>query len=343
MAYDYLILAAGARHSYFGHPEWEQFAPGLKSLDDAVEIRRRMLLAFELAEKTDNSAVRNAALNFVVVGGGPTGVEMAGAIAEIARVTLVRDFRHINPAQARVILVDGGSRVLQGFAPELSQSAREQLEWIGVEVRLETVVEEVSEGGVLLKDGSRIAANTIIWAAGNAASPLGTSLNVPCDRQGRVIVEPDLSIPGHPEVMVIGDMAHFEENGNVLPGQSPVAMQQGRHAAGNIRALMAGGWTKPFSYFDKGSMATIGRHAAVADAGFIRFSGFMAWLAWLFIHIIFLVGFRNKLVVLFNWAYAYVLYGRGARLITASRTPLPEKPAQIASRKTTLDDSGEDL
>ncbi len=315
--YDFLIVAAGARHSYFGHEAWEKFAPGLKSLDDALEIRRRMLLAFEIAEKTDDDEIRKAAMTFVVVGGGPTGVEMAGAIAEIARVTLVKDFRHIDSAQARVLLLDAAPRVLPMLDPELSESARRQLFDIGVEVRLITPVEKITQEGVELKGGEKIAARTIIWAAGNAASPLGESLGVPLDRQGRVIVREDLSIPGRRDIFVIGDQAHFAPgDGTPLPALSPVAMQQGRHAARNIRALLAGGWLEPFEYFDKGTMATIGRHRAVADAGFMRFSGWLAWLAWLFVHVIFLVGFRNKLMVLLSWGYAYVTYGRGARLIT---------------------------
>ncbi len=315
--YDFLIVAAGARHSYFGHEKWEKFAPGLKSLDDALEIRRRMLLAFEIAEKTDDDEERRAAMTFVIVGAGPTGVEMAGAVAEIARVTLVKDFRHIDSSQARVILLDSAPRVLQMLDPELSESARRQLFDIGVEVRPLTQVEKVSEDGVHIKGGEKIAARTIVWAAGNAASPLGASLGVPLDRQGRVMVKDDLSIPGHRHVFVIGDQAHFAPGGGApLPGLSPVAMQQGRRAARNIRNQLAGGWTEKFEYFDKGTMATIGRHRAVADAGFMRFSGLPAWLAWLFIHIIFLVGFRSKVTVLLSWAYAYVTYGRGARLIT---------------------------
>jgi NADH dehydrogenase len=308
--YDYLIVAAGARHSYFGHDKWEKFAPGLKNLDDALEIRRRMLMAFEVAEKTDDDAVRDAAMTFVIVGAGPTGVEMAGAIAEIARVTLVKDFR--------LLLIEGASRVLPLFTPDLSESARRQLFDIGVEVRVNTIVEKLSEEGVTLKGGEKIPARTIIWAAGNAASPLGDSLGVPLDKQGRVIVKEDCSIPDHREVFVIGDMAHFAPGGGdrPLPGLSPVAMQQGRHVARQIKVLLAGGWTERFEYFDKGTMATIGRNKAVADAGFMRFTGFIAWLAWLFIHVLFLVGFRNKLLVLANWAYAYFTYGRGARLIT---------------------------
>ena len=315
--YDFLIVAAGARHSYFGHEKWEKFAPGLKSLDDALEIRRRMLLAFEIAEKTDDDAERRAAMTFVIVGAGPTGVEMAGAVAEIARVTLVKDFRHIDSSQSRVILLDSASRILQMLDPELSESARRQLFDIGVEVRPLTLVEKLTEEGVQIKGGEKIAARTIVWAAGNAASPLGASLGVPLDQQGRVIVREDLSIPGHRDVFVIGDQAHFAPGGGApLPGLSPVAMQQGKHVARNIRILLAGGWTEKFEYFDKGTMATIGRHRAVADAGFMRFSGLPAWLAWLFIHLIFLVGFRSKVMVLFSWAYAYVTYGRGARLIT---------------------------
>ena len=317
IAYDYLIVAAGARHSYFGKDEWEKFAPGLKSLDDALEIRRRMLLAFEIAEKTKDDAVRKAAMTFVIVGAGPTGVEMAGAISETARATMVNDFRHIDSTEARVILLDAAPRVLPTFAPDLSESAKRQLEHIGVNVQLNRMVAELDETGVKLKDGEKIEARTVVWAAGNAASPLGASLGVPQDRMGRVIVKEDLSIPGHPEVFVIGDQAHFPlANGTSLPGLSPVAMQQGRHVAVNIEALMAGGWTKKFEYFDKGTMATIGRHAAVADAGFIRFSGLLAWVAWLFVHVLFLVSFRNKLTVLSNWTWQYISFGRGARLIT---------------------------
>jgi NADH:ubiquinone reductase (H+-translocating) len=318
IAYDYLIIAAGARHSYFGHDKWEKFAPGLKNLDDALEIRRRMLMAFEVAEKTDDDEVRKAAMTFVVVGAGPTGVEMAGAIAEIAKVTLVRDFRHIDSSQARVILIEHAPRVLPPFTADLSESARRQLFDIGVEVRLSTLVEKISEEGVALKGGEKIAARTVIWAAGNAASPLGASLGVPLDRQGRVIVKEDCSIPGHHDVFVIGDMAHFAPGGgdNPLPGLSPVAMQQGRHVAKQIKILLAGGWTQRFEYFDKGTMATIGRNKAVADAGFMRFTGFIAWMAWAFVHLVFLIGFRNKILVMMNWMWAYLTFGRGARLIT---------------------------
>ncbi len=317
LPFDWLVIAAGARHSYFGHAEWEKFAPGLKSLDDALEIRRRMLLAFEIAEKTSNDAEREAAMTFVVIGAGPTGVEMAGAISEIARVTLVKDFRHIDSSQARVILVDAATRVLPVYAPDLSESARRQLFDLGVDVRLKSQVENLTEAGVTLKDGETIPTKTVIWAAGNAASPLGQSLGVPLDKQGRVIVNTDLTVPGHANIFVIGDMAHFAPGGGApLPGLSPVAMQQGRHVARNIRIQMAGGWMEAFDYWDKGTMATIGRHRAVCDAGFMRFGGFIAWCAWLFIHLIFLVSFRNKVTVLASWAYAYFTYGRGARLIT---------------------------
>lgn len=321
LEYDYLIVAAGARHSYFGHDEWEKAAPGLKSLDDALEIRRRMLMAFEIAEKTRDDAEREAAMTFVIVGGGPTGVEMAGAIAEIARVTLIKDFRHIDSSQARVHLIEGGPEILSAFSGELPESARKQLANLGVEVRLGTRVEQVSEEGVELSGGEKIASKTVIWAAGNAASPLGASLGVPLDPQGRVIVKEDCSIPGHGEVFVIGDQAHFAAGeGKPLPGLSPVAMQQGRHVAKNLIALLRGQPTERFEYFDKGSMATIGRNAAVAEMGSIRFSGIIAWFAWLFVHLIFLVGFRNRIAVLFNWAYAYLTYGRGARLITGRKS-----------------------
>ncbi len=315
--YDYLIVAAGTRHSYFGRDEWEKFAPGLKNLDDALEIRRRMLMSFEIAEKTKDDAEREAAMTFVVVGGGPTGVEMAGAIAEIARVTLIKDFRHIDSSQARVYLIESGPEILQAFSGDLPVSGLKQLTALGVDVRLNRKVEAISEAGVTLTGGEKIAARTVVWAAGNAASPIGASLGVPLDRAGRVIVQPDCSIPGHPEVFVIGDQALFPlADGRALPGLSPVAIQQGRHVAKNIAALMRGEATTRFEYFDKGIMATIGRNAAVAEMGSLRISGFFAWMAWLFVHIIFLVGFRNRLAVLFNWAYAYLTYGRGARLIT---------------------------
>jgi NADH dehydrogenase len=318
--YDYLVLATGTRHSYFGHPEWEQFAPGLKSIEDALDLRRRMLLAFELAEKTTDDAERRKAMTFLIVGGGPTGVEMAGAIAEIARETLLHDFRHIDSSHARVILIDGSPQVLTAYGPELGECARRQLFDLGVDVRLLAHVTGVAADGVTLKNGEHIAAQTIVWAAGNTASPLGGTLGVPLDKAGRVIVEQDCRVPGHPEIFVIGDLAHFAPAaGTPLPALAPVAMQQGRHVAGNIRKLLAGGWTEPFSYFDKGSMATIGRYRAVADAGFMRFTGFPAWCAWLFIHLVFLVSFRSKIGVMLSWGYTYLVFGRKARLITGRR------------------------
>jgi NADH dehydrogenase len=314
--YDYLIVATGARHSYFGHPEWERLAPGLKSLEDAVEIRRRILLAFEYAEKISDEAARKAAMTFVIIGGGPTGVEMAGAIAEIARYTLAKDFRHIDPSQARVILVEGEPRVLAAFPEDLQISALKQLVDLGVEVRTGIHATNLSEQGLQVGD-EFIPCRVKIWAAGNNASFVGHSLGAPVDRVGRVIVNKDLTIPDHPEVQVIGDLANFShQTGEPLPGVSPVAMQQGRHAAHNILAMIDDRKPQRFWYFDKGSMATIGRNKAVADLKLVHLSGIPAWLAWLFIHVIFLVGFRNRLAVLFQWAWAYFSFNKGARLIT---------------------------
>jgi len=314
--YDYLILATGARHSYFGHDEWEKLAPGLKSLEDAVELRRRILLAFEFAERTTDEAARKAAMTFVVIGGGPTGVEMAGAIAEISRYTLAKDFRSIDPSEARVILIEGTPRLLAAYPPDLSERARKQLIALGVDVRTGARVTDITESGVKL-DGEFIPCRVKIWAAGNNASFVGKTLIASVDRVGRVIVNDDLTIPGHPEVQVIGDLANFShQTGEPLPGVSPVAMQQGRQAARNILRMIRGGKPQPFRYFDKGSMATIGRNKAVADLKFFHLSGLFAWLAWLFVHIIFLVGFRNRLLVLIQWAWAYLTFDKGARLIT---------------------------
>jgi NADH dehydrogenase len=323
LEYDFLVLAAGARHSYFGNDAWEARAPGLKTLADALEIRRRILLAFEEAEKLPDPSEQKAALTFVVAGAGPTGVELAGAIAEIARVTLARDFRNFDPASARVILADMAPRVLAAFPPELSEKARRQLEALGVEVRLGTGVTRLDSDVVGFTDGSTLRARTVLWAAGNAASPLARALGVPVDRQGRVIIQTDLSIPGHPEIFALGDMVHFPTSDGPLPGLCPVAMQQGRHAAANIRRALRGEPPSPFSYLDKGTMATIGRHAAVADAKGLHLSGFPAWLAWLFVHLLFLVSFRNKFMVLLNWLWAYLTFGRGARLITRSADSQP--------------------
>ena len=325
--YDYLILATGARHSYFGHPEWEKLAPGLKSLEDAVEIRRRILMAFEYAEKISDEAARKAAMTFVIIGGGPTGVEMAGAIAEIARYTLARDFRHIDPSQARVVLVESEPRVLAAFPEDLQISAMRQLVDLGIEVRTGIHATNLSEQGLQVGD-EFIPCRVKIWAAGNNASFVGHSLGAPIDRVGRVIVNKDLTIPDHPEVQVIGDLTNFSyQTGQPLPGVSPVAMQQGRHAARNILAMIDGRKPQRFWYFDKGSMATIGRNKAVADLKLVHLSGIPAWLAWLFVHIIFLVGFRNRLAVLFQWAWAYFSFNKGARLITRNFQSEQRPPA----------------
>jgi NADH dehydrogenase len=314
--YDYLILATGARHSYFGHDEWEKLAPGLKSLEDAIELRRRILLAFEYAEKITDEAARRAAMTFVIIGGGPTGVEMAGAIAEISRYTLAKDFRHINPSEARVILIEGEPRLLAAYPEDLSESSRKQLMDLGVEVRTSTRATDLTEAGVQLGD-EFIPCRVKIWAAGNTASFVGKTLGMPVDRAGRVIVNDDLTIPGHPEIQVIGDLANFShQTGEPLPGISPVAMQQGRHAARNVLRMIKGRKPQPFRYWDKGTMATIGRNKAVADLKFVHLSGRLAWLAWLFVHILFLVGFRNRVLVFIQWAWAYLTFDKGARLIT---------------------------
>jgi len=327
IAYDYLIVATGARHSYFGHPEWEKLAPGLKSLEDAVEIRRRILMAFEYAEKITDDAARRAAMTFVIVGGGPTGVEMAGAIAEIARYTLSKDFRHIDPSQARVILIEGEPRVLASFPEDLRISAMKQLTDLGVELRTGVHATNLTDAGLQVGE-EFIPCRVKIWAAGNTASFVGKSLGVPVDKVGRVLVNNDLSIPGHPEVFVIGDLANFpHQTGEPLPGVSPVAMQQGRHAAHNVQALIEGRKTQRFWYWDKGSMATIGRNKAVADLHFVHFSGLPAWLVWLFVHILFLVGFRSRLAVLFQWAWAYITFNKGARLITRNFQSETRPPA----------------
>ena len=325
--YDYLILATGARHSYFGHPEWERLAPGLKSLEDAVEIRRRILLAFEYAEKISEPAACAAAMTFVIIGGGPTGVEMAGAIAEIARHTLARDFRHIDPSSARVVLIEGESQVLATFPEDLRTSAMKQLQDLGVEIRTGVRATDLTEAGLRVGD-EFIPCRVKIWAAGNTASFVGKSLGVPVDRVGRVIVQDDLTIPGHPEVQVIGDLANFTgKDGKSLPGVSPVAMQQGRQAARNIMNMIEGRKPQRFWYFDKGSMATIGRNKAVADLRLLHLSGLPAWVAWLFVHTLFLVGFRNRVVVLFQWAWAYFTFNKGARLITRNFQAETRPPA----------------
>jgi NADH dehydrogenase len=328
LPYDYLIIAAGAGSSYFGHNEWEPFAPSLKTLDDALQVRARMLKAYEEAERTADRAERKRLLTFVVIGGGPTGVEMAGAIAEIARQTLADEFRAIRTAEARVLLVEAGPSVLSAFPEKLRDAARASLARLGVEVREKTAVTKVEEARVWLGD-EVIEAGTVLWAAGVTASPLGATLGVPLDRAGRVLVEPDLSVPGHPETFVVGDMAGLlDPNGRQYPGVSQVAMQQAAHAAKTIRRSIDGQPRQPFRYKDLGNMATIGRNAAIADLGWLRMSGFPAWLLWLFIHILWLIGFRNRVTVLVQWAVAYMTYQRSVRLITRDVTAPPVPPSR---------------
>ena len=315
LQYDYLVVATGATHAYFGRADWEKFAPGLKTLDDAIEIRRRVLLAFEVAERTTDPDERRRLLTFVIVGGGPTGVEMAGAVVEMARQTLRDEFRSISTELARVLLIEAGPTILSSFPDDLRKSGHEQLERLGVEILENTRVTGVDNRGVSLGD-RRIEASTVIWAAGVAASPLGQSLGVPLDRAGRVYVEPDLTIPGHPEVYVIGDLATLAEDGKPLPGVAPVAQQQAAHAAKNIVRTIAGQPRQPFKYFNWGNLATIGRAAAVAEFGRVHLTGAVGWLVWLFVHIMKLVGFRNRVLVLVQWAGSYMTYQRSVRLIT---------------------------
>jgi len=323
LGWDFLVLAGGAQHSYFGHPEWEEFAPGLKTLEQATEIRRRLLSAFESAEHEQDPAAQGRLLTFVIVGGGPTGVELAGAIADISRTVLVRDFRKIDPASARVLLLEAGPRILPAFAEELSRHAAEDLRALGVEVRTSAAVTGIDAHGVSI-GGERIEAKSIFWAAGVQASSLSRSLGVELDRAGRVMVDADLSIPGHPDAFVIGDMAHLEEPGRgLVPGLAPAAIQEGKAAARNILASIGGRPRRPFRYRDKGMMATIGKHKAIAQTGPIRLTGYLAWLAWLFIHILYLIGFKNRLSVFAQWVWSYVFSKRGARLITNRDWRLP--------------------
>src|SRR5580698_1649314 len=327
--YDYLIVAAGASHAYFGHDEWEPFAPGLKTIEDALEIRRRVLLAFELDERQAASGAPQQPLNFVIVGGGPTGVELAGTLAEISRRVLANEFKSIDPKSTRIILLEGGPRILPVYPDDLSRSAEDQLRHLGVEVRTSTMVTGV-EAGVVHMGETHISAAVILWAAGVAASPLGKKLGAPIDRAGRVLVNPDLSIPGHPEVFVIGDLASLkDENGQMIPGVAPVAMQEGRAVARNITRELQGEPRRSFHYVNKGNLATIGRAAAVAEFGKLHISGLLAWLSWLFIHIFFLIGFRNRLSVMLQWAWSYFTYERGARLITGDQS----LPGWTGSRK----------
>lgn len=325
--YDFLVLAMGSRTGYFGHPEWEQFAPGLKTLDDALRLRSRILLAFEKAENETDPTERNKLLTIVIVGGGPTGLELAGAFAELARTVLKRDFRRIDPAQARIILIEGALRVLLNYPPDLSASAQRQLEALGVQVRTATPVKNIRDGEVELTGGEVLRAGNIVWAAGVAAVPLTRKLGVELDKAGRVKVNPDLSVPGHAEMFAIGDLALVvDKDGKPVPGICPAAMQMGRHVAGVIENELNSGMVRksrpPFKYWDKGTMATIGRSAAVAWIGRLKISGYPAWLAWLFVHLIFLIGFRNRLAVLLQWTYSYFAYKRGARIITN----LPSEP-----------------
>ena len=320
--YDYLIVATGSRHSYFGHPEWEKAAPGLKSVDDAIVIRQRFLLAFERAEKSTDPDERRRLLTFVIVGGGPTGAELAGMLPLIARKALADDFRNLDTASARVILVEGGSRVLPTFTEKLSAIAREELEELGVDVRTDAIVTRVERGAVWIGD-ERIESETIFWAAGNESSPLGRFLGAPLDRAGRVQVQPDLSVPGRPEVFVVGDLAEMHTNGKRVPGVATAAIQSGTHAARNIIRLTERRLTVPFRYRNKGDLATIGRHRAIAQFPAFEMWGTPAWLFWLFLHIMYLAGFRNRFSVLMEWAFSYFTYQRGARLITRRAEPVP--------------------
>jgi len=314
--YDYLIVATGASHAYFGHEEWARFAPGLKTLEDALDIRTRMLLAFERAERETNVARQQELLTFVLVGGGPTGVELAGTLAEIARQTLRHEFRMIDTSRARIVLVEAGPTILPAFPERLRDAARRSLQRLGVEVRENTAVTGIDEAGVML-GSERLSAGTVLWAAGVSASPIVRTLGVPIDRAGRALVNPDLSIPGHPEVFVVGDAAAvIQESGKPLPGVAQVAMQGAAQAARNILRLIERQPTRAFEYHDKGSMAIIGRGSAIADLGWTSFSGLPAWFVWLFIHIFMLIGFRNRLTVILQWGVAYMTLQRSVRLIT---------------------------
>ncbi|MGZ8375895.1 MAG: NAD(P)/FAD-dependent oxidoreductase [Gemmatirosa sp.] len=330
LSYDYLILAAGARHSYFGRDEWEDIAPGLKSIADAYELRRRFLTAFEEAEKAATEEERQAWLTFVIVGGGPTGVELAGMIPDTARA-FRRDFRIIDTCDVRVILLEGSPRVLAAFPDKLQQEAKHDLEELRVQVRLSSIVTRVEPDAVYVGD-ERIPTHTIFWAAGNAASSLGAQLGVPLDRAGRVLVEADLSVPGRPEVFAIGDMAFVSSEGKPVPGVAPAANQMGEQAARNLLATLRGEPRRPFRYVNKGDLATIGRHRAVASFGKLQLEGYFAWFLWLFVHILYLVGFRNRVSVLMQWTYAYFTWQRGVRLISGvmarhDSTGVPTEPA----------------
>jgi len=322
MGYDTLLLATGATHTYFGHDEWAAHAPGLKTLDDALHLRRRLLLAFERAEAESDPVRRAAWLSFAIVGGGPTGVELAGTLAEIAHHTLLREFRHIDPASAKVRLIEAGPGVLSSFPESLSEKARAQLQRLGVEVVTGTPVDAIDDAGIRL-GGTFVPARTVVWAAGVAASPLARSLGVELDRAGRVAVLPDLTVPGHPEIFVAGDLATVLQDGKSVPGVAPAAKQMGRHVGETIRNRLANKPTEAFQYRDYGNLATIGRMAAVVDLRGLRFSGLLAWWFWLAAHVFFLIGFRNRLVVLLNWFMAYWSYQRAARIIVGHRADEP--------------------
>lgn len=332
LSYDYLVVASGATHAYFGHDEWEPLAPGLKTIEDALEIRRRVLLAYELGEREAAVTGRHRPINFVVVGAGPTGVELAGTLAEMARKSLAQNFRNIDPAKTRVLLVEAGPSILSSYPEDLRRSAVKQLEQLGVEVHTNSAVSDVRSGQVRIGNDV-VAAEVVLWAAGVAASPLGRALGAAVDRAGRVFVEPDLSIPGHSEIFVIGDLASLkDEHGNSLPGVAPVAMQQGKWVGRQIAADLAGKPRQPFRYFDKGSLATIGRAAAIAQFGKLHLSGFVAWVMWLFVHITFLIGFRNRMLVMVQWAWSYLTYEQGARLITGESLVTPVTSMEYAER-----------
>ena len=322
LSYDFLILATGATHSYFGRNEWAFLAPGLKSIEDALRIRRQVLLAFEEAERESDPGRQQAWLTFVIVGAGPTGVELAGALAEISRMTLTKDFRRIDPARAQVVLLEGADRVLPTYPPKLSAAAHRQLARLGVDIRTGAKVTEIDAEGVTV-GSAHLSSKTVLWAAGVQASPLAKSLGVPLDRAGRVLVRPDLRPPGYANLYVVGDLAAVQQDGGQVPGVAPAAIQEGIHAADNIARQLEGRAPAPFRYRDKGSLATIGRAAAVADLGSLKISGWIAWIAWLFVHIFFLIGFRNRLLVIFEWAWSYFTAQRGARLITEAPPPSP--------------------
>jgi len=317
--YDTLIIATGSTHHYFGHPEWAKFAPGLKTIEDATEIRTRVLLAFERAEEEPDPDKRRALLTFVVVGGGPTGVELAGALGEISRDTLRNDFRRINPAESNIFLIEGAPRILPPYPEKLSHAAERSLIDLGVQTRSGTVVTNIDENGVTMGD-AHIPAKTVLWAAGVQASPLGKVIadrtGVTLDKAGRIPVDAQLAVPGHPEILIIGDLAHIEQDGKLVPGVAPAAMQQGHYAAKLVRARLEGRQLAPFHYLNKGNLATIGRNRAVADIGPFRFSGYFAWLTWIFVHLLYIVEFENRLLIMLQWGYEYFTYNRGARLIT---------------------------